>query len=233
MTPHTSTLAWRIPGKGEPGGLPSMGSHRVGHDWSDIAAAAVPFAGGFLYPFHSNKTVTQSSGWLRRSLVPEWSFLLRRPRIRLAPFTKHCKLSLTNHLAPPFLQLACSLWKGQLSLEMPHYSNNVSHSSKLYSPFILPHVCKFFSNPHIKHCTNHYMSTDLYGSQELKQLHCLWSLSSLFDSVFLFLFCFFLNVSFCLFFCTTLLLLACGIETKKIDGGILNSSYFAWDDVCY
>ena len=32
-------LAWRIPGTGEPGGLPSMGSHRVGHDWSDLAAA--------------------------------------------------------------------------------------------------------------------------------------------------------------------------------------------------
>ena len=34
------TLAWRIPGMGEPGGLPSLGSHRVGHDWSDLAAAA-------------------------------------------------------------------------------------------------------------------------------------------------------------------------------------------------
>ena len=34
------SLAWRIPGTGEPGGLPSMGSHRVGHDWSDLAAAA-------------------------------------------------------------------------------------------------------------------------------------------------------------------------------------------------
>ena len=32
MAPHSSVLAWRIPGKGEPGGLPSMGSHRVGHD---------------------------------------------------------------------------------------------------------------------------------------------------------------------------------------------------------
>ena len=32
-------LAWRIPGTGEPGGLPSMGSHRVGHDWSDLAVA--------------------------------------------------------------------------------------------------------------------------------------------------------------------------------------------------
>ena len=36
----TRVLAWRIPGMGEPGGLPSMGSHRVGHDWSNLAAAA-------------------------------------------------------------------------------------------------------------------------------------------------------------------------------------------------
>ena len=37
---HSSTLAWRIPGMVEPGGLLSMGWHRVGHDWSDLAAAA-------------------------------------------------------------------------------------------------------------------------------------------------------------------------------------------------
>ena len=40
MATHFSVLAWRIPGTGEPGGLLSMGSHRVGHDWSDLAAAA-------------------------------------------------------------------------------------------------------------------------------------------------------------------------------------------------
>ena len=40
MATHSSVLAWRIPGTGEPGGLPSMGSHSVGHDWSDLAAAA-------------------------------------------------------------------------------------------------------------------------------------------------------------------------------------------------
>ena len=40
MAAHSSVLAWRIPGTGEPGGLPSMGSHRVRHDWSDLAAAA-------------------------------------------------------------------------------------------------------------------------------------------------------------------------------------------------
>ena len=41
MATHSSVLAWRIPGTGEPGGLPSMGSHRVGHNWSDLAAAAI------------------------------------------------------------------------------------------------------------------------------------------------------------------------------------------------
>ena len=39
MATHSSVLARRIPGKGEPGGLLSIGSHRVGHDWSDVAAA--------------------------------------------------------------------------------------------------------------------------------------------------------------------------------------------------
>ena len=40
MATDSSVLAWRIPGMGEPGGLPSLGSHRVGHDWSNLAAAA-------------------------------------------------------------------------------------------------------------------------------------------------------------------------------------------------
>ena len=41
MATHSSVLAWRIPRTGEPGGLPFMGSHRVRHDRSDLAAAAV------------------------------------------------------------------------------------------------------------------------------------------------------------------------------------------------
>ena len=39
MAAQSSVLSWRIPGMAEPDGLPSMGSHRVGHDWSDLAAA--------------------------------------------------------------------------------------------------------------------------------------------------------------------------------------------------
>ena len=49
---HSSILAWRIPGTEEPSGLPSMGSHRVGHDWSDLAAAA---ASGWQETEWSNK----------------------------------------------------------------------------------------------------------------------------------------------------------------------------------
>ena len=45
MAAHSSTLAWKIPGTGEPGGLPSRGSHRVGHDRSDLAAAATIVSG--------------------------------------------------------------------------------------------------------------------------------------------------------------------------------------------
>jgi len=49
MATHSTILAWRIPGTEEPSGLPSMGSHRVGHDWSDLAAvaAAVVYHGHF------------------------------------------------------------------------------------------------------------------------------------------------------------------------------------------
>ena len=56
MATHSSVLAWRIPGMGEPGGLPSMGSHRVGHDWSDLAAAAAAasLSRGNWQSYHSN-----------------------------------------------------------------------------------------------------------------------------------------------------------------------------------
>ena len=43
MATHSSILAWRTPGTGEPGGLPSMGSHRVGHNWRNLAPAAANY----------------------------------------------------------------------------------------------------------------------------------------------------------------------------------------------
>ena len=50
MATHSSVLAWRIPGTGEPGGLPSLGSHRVGHEGSDLAAAAAAVWNGLPLP---------------------------------------------------------------------------------------------------------------------------------------------------------------------------------------
>ena len=61
MATHSSVLAWGIPGTAEPGGLPSMGSHRVGHDWHDLAAAA-----GFQWtgPCQPRWSSMAQSGWL-------------------------------------------------------------------------------------------------------------------------------------------------------------------------
>ena len=57
MATHSSVLAWRIPGMGEPGGLPSMGLHRVGHNWSDLAAAAAAATAAALSHYWRAQTV--------------------------------------------------------------------------------------------------------------------------------------------------------------------------------
>ena len=56
MATHSSILSWRIPGTEEPGGLPSTGSHRVGHDGSDLAAAAAYIHNPIpSYPYRSSE----------------------------------------------------------------------------------------------------------------------------------------------------------------------------------
>ena len=70
MASHSSVLAWRIPGTKEPGGLPSMGSHRVGHDWSDLAVAGLQNVCWALSPKSfkdTHKAVSHaSSNWQNR-----------------------------------------------------------------------------------------------------------------------------------------------------------------------
>ena len=76
MATHSSVLAWRIPGTGEPGGLPSMGSHRVGHSWSDLAAAVAQ--GENLQVTHGlspppwEASAWDASDWIRK--VPKFTF---------------------------------------------------------------------------------------------------------------------------------------------------------------
>ena len=87
MAAYSSVLAWRIPGTGEPGRLLSMGLHRVGHDWSDLAAAAAcPVS-----PFHSSV----SAAYICCIHVP---FLL-------SCFCSHhsIKLSLSHHHLSKFI----------------------------------------------------------------------------------------------------------------------------------
>ena len=88
MATHSSVLAWRIPGTGEPGGLPSLGSHRVGHDWSYLAAAAAAGNGpGALQVFLNSlliKSLTHGAYFIdeeTESLAGEadWWFLEWRP----------------------------------------------------------------------------------------------------------------------------------------------------------
>ena len=91
MATHSSILAWGIPGTGEPDGLPSMGLHRVGHDRSDLAAAAA--ARGILQqslegayqrkvPSRGNQMLcskTQTGAELRegRAIEAEWGTYLK------------------------------------------------------------------------------------------------------------------------------------------------------------
>ena len=76
MATHSSVLAWRIPGTGKPGGLPSMGSHRVGHDWSDLAAAAAAAAQSMMYDKFSVYHISSFEvPWKFNFSFPSFSFL--------------------------------------------------------------------------------------------------------------------------------------------------------------
>ena len=68
MATHSSVLARRIPGTGAPGGLPSMGSHRVGHDWSDLAAVAAVYMLP-RYSLHSSHLLLAELSLLKKNIL--------------------------------------------------------------------------------------------------------------------------------------------------------------------
>ena len=77
MATHSSVLAWRIPGTGEPGALPSMGSHRVGHNWSDLATAAAAAALHIRWPKYWSFSVSPSNEYsVLISFRTDWFDLL-------------------------------------------------------------------------------------------------------------------------------------------------------------
>ena len=84
MATHSSVLAWRIPGTGEPGGLPSMGSHRVGHNWSNLAAAAASVTKDYtLDGLQTQKCIRvvtpYPQGHVLRSTVDAWNWIVPNP----------------------------------------------------------------------------------------------------------------------------------------------------------
>ena len=100
MATHSNVLAWRIPGTGEPGGLLSVGSHRVRHDWSELAEAAA-----FACTFYSGNI--QASHALQRSpggcdSVPNLGCYAPR---RLMKWFKHSKSRLITYMHFSLLDL--------------------------------------------------------------------------------------------------------------------------------
>ena len=87
MATRSTILAWRIPGTGEPGGLPSTGSHRVGHDWSDLAAAAA------VLPMFSSKHFIVSGLTFRSLIHSEFVYGIRK-----------CSIFILLHAALQFFQ---------------------------------------------------------------------------------------------------------------------------------
>ena len=106
MATHSSVLAWRIPGTAEPGGLPSMGSHRVGHDWSDLAAAACRY---YLSQIPYDYTVEVTNRFKRLDTVPEelWTEVcefVQETGIKTISKKKKCKKA--KWLSEEVLQMA-------------------------------------------------------------------------------------------------------------------------------
>ena len=122
MATHSSVLAWRISGTGEPGWLPSMGLHRIGHNWSDLAAAAAEALRYILYLF-MEKQVDKwgkedesycrevETDFLRRlpSAQAHWGdlMILQSVRVIVIPFTPFQRRSL---LVMVELKLQCPCW---------------------------------------------------------------------------------------------------------------------------
>ena len=108
MATHSSVLAWRIPGTGEPGGLPSMGSHRAGHDCSALAAAAGMHCGVDLggrsvrLCSSASRTPGGRPSWLQPPAPQFSAALLRPPFLQLWVFENPVKL-ISSSLQPSLL----------------------------------------------------------------------------------------------------------------------------------
>ena len=159
MATHSSVLAWRIPGTAEPGGLPSMESHRVGHDWSKSAATAAGGVVEFKLLPHLGSPL-----WHGPSLLLHWAWQLY-PGLCAArhslPTTSPSSLVLQTHRLWHMVSLFCkcqikSVLFGYVSSDTlweergcPSRFPRVS----IRSPFSLPYDCLVSFFLHQPDCT--------------------------------------------------------------------------------
>ena len=103
MATHSSVFAWRIPGTGEPGGLPSMGSHRVGHDWSGLAAAAAAAGNCWRRKWQPIRVFLPGKSHGQRSLVGYSPWGCKESEITEQLITDNCRADYSISLSLSFL----------------------------------------------------------------------------------------------------------------------------------
>jgi len=130
MATHSSILAWRIPGTEEPSGLPSTGLHRVGHDWSDLAAAAAPLK----FKLNSNSYLYCLLNICTAEYLINISSKLTCPKPNFIFITSSSNLSALRTWQLYFCSLDQKLWSHQYLLSAWHpTSKSISQSLGLPS----------------------------------------------------------------------------------------------------
>ena len=150
MATHSSVLAWRIPGTGDPGGLPSMGSHRVGHDWSDLAAAAAATFIIVTHPYMTTRKTIALTRWTFIGKVMSLLFnMLSYLVIAFLPRSKSLLISWLQSLSAVILE---SLPQNKVSLFFGTPKKIRSVTVSIVSPSICHEV-----SPYTCHCFPIYM----------------------------------------------------------------------------
>ena len=119
MATHSSVLAWRIPGTEEPGRRPSMGSHRVRHDWSDLAAAAaacrssnlIPALSLSLFFYHDlQELAIHFKGWNLRHWRKKWHMTNLESILKSRNITLLTKVCIGKAMIFPVIMYRCENW---------------------------------------------------------------------------------------------------------------------------
>ena len=161
MTTHSSVLAWRIPGTGEPGGLPSMGSHRVGHDWSNLAVAvAADSSTNTKLLCYSLKLLKITSVTIHVFYVYLIVFIVQIYYAGLGFITQSC-LTLCN-------PMDCSLPGSSVHGDFPGKNTGVGCLALLQGIFLTQR-----SDPGLPHCRQILYHLNHQGSSQHNDLHLL------------------------------------------------------------